>query len=395
MKNYYDSKVFWAFFFSSFLITMAGSGVNTFFPILLSNLGFEYSIIGLIVSAARAIGAISQIFIGSLIDRQTISRKKQILVMLNLLLSFSLLSIFLSDNLLLLIIILLVYSIWSAATQTVSNTIISRITPKHKRSAQMGLFRASISIGVAMGGIILGTIVNFFGLKHIFLLGFLLYFISSTTIFLVNLNDLGEGEQNEHFTHINGVTKSKSLNFMLFLISWTLMSMVTWADNTYVPLLIVENKVSAGLAGIIMGSGALIEAPIFVLIGKLCDVKDEKKIMAVGSLLFILIYLLTARAETFWQFFIIQVIRGISFGLFGAAALSFVVKFDPNRAGWAFGFYFFCLNLSGVLGPFISGIISNLLGLKTLFVFHGFISLVAFVIENLVILTSRGKDESN
>ncbi|MEO0252178.1 MAG: MFS transporter, partial [candidate division WOR-3 bacterium] len=81
MKNYYNNKVFWAFFFSSFLITMAGSGVNTFFPILLSHLGFEYSIIGLTISAARAIGAILQIFIGSLIDRQKSSKKKQILAM--------------------------------------------------------------------------------------------------------------------------------------------------------------------------------------------------------------------------------------------------------------------------------------------------------------------------
>lgn len=383
-----SAKIFWILFLINFLMTMGGNGVFTFFPILLSQMGFDYSAIGILLSLPRAIGAILQVFIGALIDRQNNLQRKRTLSLSNLLLAFSLLTIFFSDNPILFVATMLVFGVFNMIAPTISNTVVSSLIPKDRRSEKMGLFRASVSFGVSLGGIIMGTVVNFYGLRRIFVLSFLLYLVSLIAILFSDFNvidDERKESSGEASQEIGGLI---SLNFALYLLVWTLISMITWADNLYIPLFIVEKSIQAGLAGIVMGVGALIEVPVFILIGKLCDIKNERKIMAIGSLLFTFVYILIMHAQTFPQFFVIQMTRGFAFGFFGAAALSFVAKIDPKRTGKAFGFYFLCLNLSGVVGPVISGFVSNIVGLKYLFLFHSLISALAFFLGAVIYLNS-------
>lgn len=129
-----------------------------------------------------------------------------------------------------------------------------------------------------------------------------------------------------------------------------------------------------------------------ILIGKLLERIEKKKLMIFSTLLIAISYFIFTRIESLGMFIGIEMLR--TFGLAGyVICLGLFIRESTNKSkiGKTEGLYFTFLNIAWLLGPLIGGLLAKAAGFKTVFYLSFLIAMLGF----FVIIPYKNNNKEN
>jgi EmrB/QacA subfamily drug resistance transporter len=149
--------------------------------------------------------------------------------------------------------------------------------------------------------------------------------------------------------------------------------------NIALPTIGREFAAEAVLLGWVSNAMVLASALVLLPAGRLADIYGRKKIFIGGVLLFAVSSLLCAIASSTILLIIYRVIQGIGGGtLIGTSVAILTSVFPAEERGRALGINVAAIYLGLSFGPFISGILTQHLGWRSIFFMGSFLCLVVF-----------------
>ncbi len=125
-----------------------------------------------------------------------------------------------------------------------------------------------------------------------------------------------------------------------------------------------------------------------VPIAKLADIVGRKKILFVGLTIISASLLLSAISISFDMLLVLRLIGGIGGAMLSVVFIAMITDaFPSNRRGWAIGLYTTSIYLGLATGPSIGGIVNDLLGWRSLFLFA-----IPFIIISVTALVLLKKE---
>jgi len=350
-------------------------------PILIGEYGLSILLASIIVSIPRVFSLVFSVPSGLIADRWGHNK----------LISFSLFLQVLAASLIFLFpnveIVVLCFSLTALAStfyHPPALSATSNISPSDFLSRGLGFHGASGTLGISLGPITLGLILNWLEWRYVYLIWIVPIFVIAVTAFFVNVDEHPHGGHDERKKE--GLTTPLkdvlSLTFLSFLLLMLFRSAAGGTISTYLTTYLTESKgLGASLASIIFGLSPLIGLTSVIMGGYVGDRLGWKKSL---TLIFS-----TVIIALFFMFVSISTMQTVLFyfvyGFFNIMTMpittSLVAKIIPQKSrGTAYSLQFIPMSVIGIVMPIILGILINLLEIWIIFP----IAIVFFIIVLIV-----------
>jgi len=113
------------------------------------------------------------------------------------------------------------------------------------------------------------------------------------------------------------------------------------------------------MPGIFMGMVALIEIPVMLYSAKLSKRITKTALLAFAFSCAMLFYIGVFFAEQVWQFFVLQGVNAIFYGIFAGIGLTILQEQLPSRIGFTSAFYGNVIKVGVMLGTASTGLIAQ------------------------------------
>ena len=338
-------------------------------PILINDFGISLFVASIIVAIPRMSSLIFSVPSGLLSDRLGHTK----------LISFSLFLEVIAASLVLLrpsiVTMVLCFSLTSIGTTFYHPSALSatsNVLPANFRSTGMGVYSASGVLGMSIGPITLGLILNWFEWRYVYLVWIIPIFIMAVIAFFIKISEHTAEEKVERKTKRSFIAPIKEVltaTFLSFLLLMLIRSAAGTTISTYLTTYLTESKgLEVGLASIVFGLSPLIGIVSPIIGGYVGDKLDWKKSF---TLLFILT--VVALFGVFLSVSTIQIIVFyLCFGFFGRMTMpirnTLVSKIVPQKSrGTAYSFQFIPMSIIGIVMPIILSIVIDLYDLWIIF----------------------------
>ncbi|WP_265456328.1 multidrug efflux MFS transporter [Enterococcus sp. HY326] len=385
--------------FGTFMAGIAFSLVMPFMALYIDTLG-DYSAAqlnfwsGITFSATFLVTAIVSPFWGRLADQKG---RKLMLLRTSLGMAIVIGLMGLVTNVYQLIALRLLQGIFSGYISN-ATALIATGTPREKSGQVLGTLTTGQVSGTLLGPLIGGVIASIVGYRYTF-------FITGTILFLVFILSLVF--VHEKFTPVKKDNMLpakqifKELKYPHLIIGMFITTMIIQASNNsispiislYIRQLLGGGNVTlvSGIIASIPGIATLIAAPRF---GRLGDRIGSEKILGIGLIFAMLVYLPMAIVQNVWQLGFLRFLVGISDACLLPAVQSLITKYSPHEAAGRIFSYNQSFQASGnVIGPMLGSSVSSVFGYRGVFIST---SLLVFVNYLLVRRNTKeiGKDDS-
>ncbi|MHC5374102.1 multidrug efflux MFS transporter [Enterococcus sp. LJL120] len=386
--------------FGTFMAGIAFSLVMPFMALYIDTLG-DYSAAqlnfwsGITFSATFLVTAIVSPFWGRLADQKG---RKLMLLRTSLGMAIVIGLMGLVTNVYQLIALRLLQGIFSGYISN-ATALIATGTPREKSGQVLGTLTTGQVSGTLLGPLIGGVIASIVGYRYTF-------FITGTILFLVFILSLIF--VHEKFTPVKKDNMLpakqifKELKYPHLIIGMFITTMIIQASNNSISPIIslyIRQLLGGGgnvtlVSGIIAsipGIATLIAAPRF---GRLGDRIGSEKILGIGLIFAMLVYLPMAIVQNVWQLGFLRFLVGISDACLLPAVQSLITKYSPHEAAGRIFSYNQSFQASGnVIGPMLGSSVSSVFGYRGVFIST---SLLVFVNYLLVRHNTKeiGKDDS-
>jgi len=355
-------------------------------PLLLSEYGLSILFASIVVSIPRVASLFFSVPSGLLADRMGHTK----------LISFSLFLDVLAASLILLsrdvVIVVLCFSLTALAStfyHPPALSTASNISPSDFLSRGMGFHGASGTLGIALGPITLGLVLNWFEWRYVYLVWIAPILVVAVTTLFVSLDESaprshGEKKGQGLVTPLKDVL---SVTFMSFLLLMLFRSAAGRTISTYLTTFLTESKgLDAGLASIIFGLSPLIGLASVIIGGYAGDKLGWKRSLT--------LIISTVTIALFCMFISTSVMQTVLFylvyGFFNIMTMpittSLVAKIIPNRSrGTAYSLQFLPMSIIGIVMPIILGALIDLVEIWIIFpialVFFIFVLIVTQILK--------------
>jgi len=337
-------------------------------PILISEYGLSILIASIIVSIPRVFSLVFSVPSGLLADRLGHTK----------LISFSLFLLVFAASLILLFpnveTIVLGFSLTALAStfyHPPALSATSNISPSDFLSRGLGFHGASGTLGISLGPITLGLILNWLGWRYAYLIWIVPIFVIAVTAFFVNIDEpLQRGHDERKGEGLTTPLKDVlSVTFLSFLLLVLFRSAAGGTISTYLTTYLTESKgLDASLASIIFGLSPLIGL-ISVIIGgyagdKLGWKRSYTLIVSTVTITLFFMFVSTSTIQT--------VLFYLVYGFFNIMTMpitgSLVAKIIPQKSrGTAYSLQFIPMSIIGIVMPIILGMLISLLEIWVIF----------------------------
>lgn len=360
-------KVFLFFFHSSAII------IISFLPLYFEEIGLSGSKIGLLL----AMGPFSALFFqplwGYLSDRYKTVKKMMFLLFIGVFLSVPIL--FQTTNIYLLLLVMVVFYSFFSPLGALSDSLAQRTSKQY--GSTFGSIRMWGSIGFAVTGIIGGYILVKIGIQNI-LYPYLFYNFLSFLL-VIKISDVKDGSHPITFADSKRVLSNKKFVFFLFFM--LLIAMTHRANDTYLGIFISSLGGDESLIGwawfIAVGSEAL----IFATSRYWFNLYNEHTLIIISAFLYAVRWFLFTVIETPIGIILLQLLHGITFGVFYLTAFELVSKLVPRELNTTGHLLFtsFFFGLAGIAGSLLGGLIIEHDGPVSLYLYMGIAALLGTV----------------
>ena len=251
----------------------------------------------------------------------------------------------------------------------------------HERGKIFGILAMTMGLGMLIGGLGIGWLVNQWGYTTMFtLLAILFVLFPACAMFLeekeVNLPNTAKN----HAQRTPGLGK----NFYLFFSATILASIMGFFAMLIRSTVMNDLKFSPLEISSTIAIAGLIAMPFPLLMGWLSDRMGRKALLIIGYITSLASFCFLAFSRVLWNFWLVFIGQGIGTGTAGVgnALVSDIVPFESlgrglaviGSASW----------IGGMIGFTLAGFLQQYLGLKTTFIIGGCIGLAAIGLLALV-----------
>lgn len=284
-----------------------------------------------------------------------------------------------------LIILRLLQGIFSGYISN-ATALIATGTPRERSGQVLGTLATGSTAGTLLGPLLGGVAASAFGYRYTF-------FITGTILFIVFLLSLFF--VHEEFTPIKKAdmlpakTIFKELKYPHVVLGMFITTLIIQASNNSISpiislfirqLLHGHGNVTlvSGIVASIPGIATLIAAPRF---GKLGDRIGSERILAIGLLFAVIVYIPMSFVHNVWQLGALRFLIGISDACLLPAVNSLLTKYSPQYAAGRIFSYNQSFQASGnVAGPLIGSSVSSIFGYRGVFLSTSLLVLVNFLL---------------
>lgn len=267
-----------------------------------------------------------------------------------------------------------------------ATALVATGTPKERSGQVLGTLATGSVTGQLLGPLVGGIIASAFGYR-------LTFFITGSILFLVFLLSLVF--VHEEFTPIKKTDLQpaskilKELQYPHLVMGMFITTMIIQASNNSISpiislyireLLHGHGNVTlvSGIIASLPGVATLIAAP---RMGRLGDRIGSERILAVGLLLAICVYLPMAFVTNVWQLGILRFFIGVSDACLLPAVNALITKYSPHHAAGRIFSYNQSFQATGnVFGPMIGSSVSSFFGYRAVFLSTSLLVLANFLL---------------
>lgn len=360
-------RVFLFFFHSSAII------VISFLPLYFEVIGLSGSKIGLLLAMGPLSALIFQPLWGYLSDRYKTVKKMMVLLFIGVFLSVPIL--FLTTNIYLLLLMMVVFYSFFSPLGALSDSLAQRTSKQYGNT--FGSIRMWGSIGFAVTGIIGGYILTMIGIQNI-LYPYLFYSFLSF-LFVMKVSDVKDGSHPITFSDSKRVLGNKKFIFFIFFM--LLIAMTHRANDTYLGIFISSLGGDESLVGWAWFIAVSSEAFIFATSRYWLNLYNEHTLIIISAFLYAVRWFLFAVIETPIGIILLQLLHGVTFGVFYLTAFELVSKLVPKELNTTGHLLFtsFFFGLSGIAGSLMGGFIIEHDGPVKLYFYMGITALLGTV----------------
>lgn len=266
-----------------------------------------------------------------------------------------------------------------------ATALVATGTPREKSGQVLGTLATGSVTGTLLGPLVGGTTASIFGYRYTF-------FITSGILFLVFL--LSMFLVHEEFTPVEkkdmipARQMIRELKYPHLILGMFLTTMIIQASNNSISPIIslyirqlMHNHGNvtfvSGVIASIPGIATLIAAP---RLGRLGDRIGSEKILGIGLLFAIVVYLPMAIVQNVWQLAFLRFLVGISDACLLPAVQTLITKYSPqNAAGRIFSYNQSFQAAGNVVGPMIGSSVSSIFGYRGVFLSTSLLVLINYL----------------
>lgn len=343
-------------------------------PILRNEYELSFFMVSLIVSIPRLSSLLFSVPSGLIADRFGATK----IISISLTLVFiSGVIILLTDSIELIVLAFSLASIASTLYHPPALSVAANILPQKFLGRGMGFHGASGTLGVALGPLTLGIVLNLFGWKYAYLVWILPILISViVSIYVdlrfhseINIKRDFEGDGHSHGKSNNSLREVLGGVFLLFLIILLFTNAAGSSISTYITSYFTyERGFDPALASIIFGLSPLMGLISNLAGGIVCD-----KLGVRYSYMLVLLLLISSVAGIFLSpinsiMVLFYLIYGFSSSMSMPVTSSIVARLvKPEYRGTAYSLEFIPMNLVGIFMPILLSFFISTYGLSIIF----------------------------
>ncbi|WP_088102238.1 MFS transporter [Halalkalibacter urbisdiaboli] len=361
-----------------------------FLPLFLHVKGFSAVEIGTIMGVAPLISIVAQPVVGFISDKyKTI---KGILVLLYISVIATSFGIFFTENFWFVFLsFLCMHFALSPCTPLIDSISLKSLgSQKH----EYGKIRLWGSLGFFFIAIISGPILERIGIEQLFV-----PFFVTTLLTILMLLFLKEQDRSSKPVHLKTAsTLLKNRVFMVFLGLCLLVLIPHRVNDTMIVLHLEGLGATTFLIGLAWALAALSEVPIFYYLSKKITAYNELLLLSLVAIMYTIRWALYAVISSAYLITFLQVLQGVTFGLFWLIAMQMAVKTVPEHlrsTGQAL-LASVCFGIGGAIGGTGGGWLLEQFGSQFLYQMMAFVTLMASVLIFLFYVRyHRNKNENH
>lgn len=358
-----------------------------FLPLLFSHRGLSPGEIGILLALGPFVSILVQSPWGLLSDRlQTV--KKIIIIQMIATLFLSLLLFNLNSFYMLIPTAFVFYAFFLPTFPLIDCLILATIK---ETGDSFGSYRLWGSLGFAVTALSVGLLLANIGIERV---GYVYMGLMLLSLMLaIPVADAPPTGQSFNPGQLRKLLTDRRVITVLVFIA--IINSTNRANDTFMSLLIESLGGTEAIVGQAWTVAPLSEVPIFALFGFFLARGKEELILALGAAFYALRWFLFAITSNPDLITIIQLLHGLSFGLFYMAGVSYIGKIVPPglRASGQGLLATFGGGIAGITGALAGGIVMDLYGPKTLYFGNATVALLSVLIFTVLIL--RKKDNSD
>lgn len=251
-----------------------------------------------------------------------------------------------------------------------------------RRSEDLGISFGTIrmwgSIGFATSSLIIGEVLTRVGIQY--MIWPYLLFGTVALIVSTRLVDVKVDSDPIKIKDVRKIFQNKS--FVYFLVLMLFLTITHRASDSYIGLYIVELGGSERFVGISWFVGVLSEAAVFAFAGLwFRKLHPFVFVIIAGALYSIRWFLYSAMTDPIYIIFL-QVLHGLTFGIFYLAAFSYISRLIPKLLQSTGHLIFFAtfFGVSGIVGSLVGGAVIDVASGSTLYFIMGITATVGTIL---------------
>lgn len=366
-------RIFSVLFISVFAAMLGLGIIAPLMPIYARSLGASGIWLGIIFSGYSLSRAIFMPIIGKLSDKR--GRKKFIT---SGLLLYSVISLFylLAGEVYYLTTVRLFHGLASAMVIPVAMAYIGEIAEKGKEGRYMGTFNMALLLGMGSGPFLGGILNESFGIGSVFyaMAGLTAIAFLITLIFLPDMRYSGTRKMGNPISFREIIKNNVMKGLLLYRV---ITAMGRGGIMAFLPIFASRIDITSSQVGIIISFHIFLIALLQNPFGRLADRHNKFFLVLIGSGVGALALLLTPIARNFWQLFFISSIMGFGGATSMPSAVAITVEVGQRLGmGVSMGLFNTAMSVGMIAAPLISGVVMDIVGIKSVFFVAGVISLL-------------------
>ncbi|WP_078595747.1 MFS transporter [Evansella clarkii] len=385
MNSTWKLKGMLFFFHSSMTILIS------YLPVYFQALGLTGGQIGVLLAAGPAASIIAQPFWGFMSDKwKTV--KRVLLICLSGALATGFIVFQVTEYLLLIPLIYLFFTFMSPAGG-LGDSLAQKVSVV--KGVSFGSIRMWGSLGFAFSSLGGGIILTQIGIMNIYYV--LAFFIVIALFFTYFAPDSEPSKKPVKL--INALKLAKNMKLLLFLLMCFAISLTHRINDSFIGLYIIELGGNESYIGMAWFIGVATEALVFALSVYWMRKFHPLTLIAIAGAVYVVRWLLMAAVPNPEFLLAVQVLHGISFGMFYLTAFQFVSKLLPEELESTGHLLFISVffGISGVIGSLIGGTVMNYFELSVLYWIMFFLALTglagALLYRASFLKNNRGMNE--
>jgi PPP family 3-phenylpropionic acid transporter len=349
-----------------FLFT-AALGVYPFIPIYYGGYGVTNLQIGIIAATSAVVGVFATSAWGSFSD--SVGRRRPFIALGCTVLASTMIAYTFVSSFETFLIVAVLGALLAPSSMALLAASVFELASSEAKAATYARYRICGSVGWIITTSLLGILISTYGIKTAF-------YLAAALFLFAMLNSLRIAESRKHQTPIarrrplapiKDIVKERKL--LVFLVILSLLFITFSMNSVFLPLYLKFLGASPELISITFTVPAILEIPIMLYAGKLSDRIGRRPLLALGSSVTSLRFFLCTITLNPFLILPINSIHAFGYGLadvISTTSISDLLPLGKQGIGqtlYASG----VLSVADVMGPFLGGIISGMLGLRVMF----------------------------